>query len=699
MERRAPALAVCAIWLLVICWLLPGLGPERRFSLGLIATAAAVATFLILSRAERTRWIGPAHELADRIQGLAGVSEQEALAPPSPEFDQIAASVEHLRDHFHERLAWRASMETSIGGRPGGAPLPVSEDDRQFENTYSPESGEFNLAQSGDFSTVDMVNRLDPDRYVWIESSVAEQDFLGWTLNELRTKSFLDIVNEEDRGLAANTLKLAIDRGESLGQVVRIVTASGVTKDIELNVGSRYGSDRRISHLRCHLTDVTEKVRAERELRLRTRELTDANQRLVRMNRELEELKDLYSDLYENAPAMYLSLNPAGEVIECNRTLLTTLEMSRRELIGRPFERLLPDACRSHFRDRFEALRRDGVMEMQTACRKSDGETIEVWINASLVHSPGDRMGHARCVAQDVTARCRLEAELARKNQSLGHANAELSQKNRELDDFVYVVSHDLQEPLRTLIAFSDFLLKDYGDRFDAEGREYVNYLIDASRRMRAMILAMLNLSRAGKIVDELTPVELDELLPIVKSDLTELLRARNAELRIEDGLPTVWGDWNRLSQLFANLISNGLKFNRNEIPRVEVGVVDNGADAEQDGQSGPVARRDERFVMVYVRDNGIGIDPEFHETIFQLFRRLHTQEEYEGTGAGLAICSKIVRALGGRIRLESRRGAGSTFFIQLRRCDSEGSSFDQVMASEFLTAAARDEANDSRTV
>ena len=163
-------------------------------------------------------------------------------------------------------------------------------------------------------------------------------------------------------------------------------------------------------------------------------------------------------------------------------------------------------------------------------------------------------MTHARFVAQDVTARRRLEAELHEKNERLARTNEELSRKNRELDEFVYVVSHDLQEPLRTLIAFSDFLLNDYGDRLEAEGQEFVRYLVEASRRMRAMIHGMLNLSRAGKVIGEFQEVNLEEVIDVVKTDLGELIRSKGAEVRVAGPLPTVWGDRDRIRQLLANL-------------------------------------------------------------------------------------------------------------------------------------------------
>ena len=150
--------------------------------------------------------------------------------------------------------------------------------------------------------------------------------------------------------------------------------------------------------------------------------------------------------------------------------------------------------------------------------------------------------------------------------------------------------------------------------------------------------------------------VDLNELIAIVRTDLGELIRSKSAEIRLVGPLPTIWGDSDRIRQLLANLIANGLKYNRSPGPRVEIGAIGpdepRSANADLGDEAGENA-------MIVVKDNGIGIDPQFHKTIFQLFRRLHTQEEYEGTGAGLAICSTIVQAHGGRIWVESTPGRG----------------------------------------
>src|SRR5205085_2209483 len=219
---------------------------------------------------------------------------------------------------------------------------------------------------SGDFSMTDMVNRLEPKTLRWIESSPAEQEFLGWDLAALRGMSFLDVIHPEDHPRVSEQVGTALEKGEAHGLIVRIRTAQGRHKAIEVSIGARYSPDMAVTHLRCHLSDVTDKIKSERDLRLRTRELTQVNEQLRQINRELEELKDRYRDLYQNAPAMYFSLDPEGRVLDCNETLLHTLGYPREGLVGRAFSKVLAEPDRSNFATAFAEFRRRGSIETES---------------------------------------------------------------------------------------------------------------------------------------------------------------------------------------------------------------------------------------------------------------------------------------------------------------------------------------------
>jgi PAS domain S-box-containing protein len=618
-----------------------------------IALAAAVAITVVTfpaRRAIRNRLLSPIAALTDQVIELTDDPSQPIAVPlslQSPEFDDLIEAMETMR--LRLAMPSKPRLDDSRMTRSGMyEPPPLS---------IPLQPGIEDLNSSATFTTHEMVNRLEPKGLHWLESSPAEQEFMGWPLSDLRKKSFLEVVHPDDRNLAWEQLQAALIRGEAHGLIYRIKTAKGESKAIEVNVSVRYEPDMTVSHLRCHVADVTAKVRASRELKRRTRELTLVNQQIRQTNRELQELKDRYSDLYQNAPAMYFSLDDRGYLLECNNTLLRTLGFQRHELIGRPYPILLVESRKAAFPIYFSEFLRNGYIEVESRWKKANGEVIDVWVTGVAVNGPDGKLRHSRSVAQDVTARRALEAELQEKNERLAQTNVELSRKNKELDEFTYVVSHDLQEPLRTLIAFSDFLVKDCGHQIDATGKEYVQHLVEAARRMRALIADVLDLSRVGRVTAEFKRVNLEEVVNLVKADLAELIRTKGAKVRVAGPLPPLWGDRDRIVQLFGNLVGNGLKYNQSSEPSVEIGAMQ--------ADSAP-------WATLYVRDNGIGIEPEFHAKIFQIFRRLHPREEYEGTGAGLAICQKIVQAHGGQIWVESTLGQGATFFVTLPRQPAE---------------------------
>jgi PAS domain S-box-containing protein len=223
---------------------------------------------------------------------------------------------------------------------------------------------------------------------------------------------------------------------------------------------------------------------------------------------------------------------------------------------------------------------------------------------------------------------------------------AELERSNTELESYTYVVSHDLKAPLRSIRTFSDFLLDDNVDQLDDEGKMYLTRIINSASHMDALIGDLLTLSRVGRIHLDVDQVDLNEVLDGVKEDLSATIRERNATINVAE-LPTIEGQRTWLAQLFTNFITNGMKFNESSNPTIDIGVEE--------------TLEEYKFSII---DNGIGIVPENYEKVFGLFERLHSTEEYEGTGAGMAICMKIVEDWGGTLWVESELGQGSSFYF-----------------------------------
>jgi light-regulated signal transduction histidine kinase (bacteriophytochrome) len=244
---------------------------------------------------------------------------------------------------------------------------------------------------------------------------------------------------------------------------------------------------------------------------------------------------------------------------------------------------------------------------------------------------------------ETITARKEAEDRVQRTSVDLARSNA-------EMEAFTYSVSHDLKEPLRTIEAFSQFLLEDYADRLDDEGRDYLLKLAKASARMKQLIEDLLALSRIGRRDERTSSTDVGRTVSDIVDGMRVTIEEHAATVQVARQLPRVCGSAARLEQIFGNLIGNAIKFNRAPSPLVEVGLREQTA----------------THAVLFVRDNGIGIAPEYHERIFGIFQRLHRREEYEGTGAGLAIVKRAVETLGGTIEVESDGVAGTTFIVTL---------------------------------
>ncbi|MDE2897020.1 MAG: ATP-binding protein [Chloroflexota bacterium] len=233
--------------------------------------------------------------------------------------------------------------------------------------------------------------------------------------------------------------------------------------------------------------------------------------------------------------------------------------------------------------------------------------------------------------------------------ESLLATQAELARSNEELEQFAYVASHDLQEPLRMVASYVGLLERRYRGKLDADADDFIEFAVDGARRMQGLLNGLLDLSRVGTRGRELEPIESEAALRDSLINLEQAIVDAGAEVTHEP-LPAVLGDRMQLTQLFQNLVSNAVKFNTSDKPRVAV-----------------TARRAGSMWEIAVADNGIGIDPAHFDRIFQVFQRLHTRDTYEGTGIGLSVCRKIVERHGGTIRPESAEGQGTTFRFTLQ--------------------------------
>ena len=227
-----------------------------------------------------------------------------------------------------------------------------------------------------------------------------------------------------------------------------------------------------------------------------------------------------------------------------------------------------------------------------------------------------------------------------------------LARSNLELEQFAYVASHDLQEPLRKIESFTQLLAQRYRDQMDAGADKFIDYIVDGTQRMRALITDLLRYSRVAKGQLSLVPTDLSSVIGRILVDLETAIREENGSVTY-DPLPNVVAEPSLMVQLFQNLISNALKFHGKKPPRVHVA-------AEQ---------RRKQWVFS-VKDNGIGIEPEYTEQVFDVFKRLHRRVEYPGTGMGLSICKKIVQQHGGKIWLESEVGKGTTVYFTINKGD-----------------------------
>jgi PAS domain S-box-containing protein len=351
-----------------------------------------------------------------------------------------------------------------------------------------------------------------------------------------------------------------------------------------------------------------------------------------------------YRGLLEAAPDAMVIADEQGLIVLVNAQTESLFGYHRHELVGQSVEMLVPQSFRaahSQQRQGYTANPHKRIMDRGVELRglRRDGSEFPAEIGLSPLETADGILVTA--AIRDISLRKKSEEQLMRTMD-------ELQRSNDDLQQFAYVASHDLQEPLRMVASYTQLIASRYQGKLDADADEFIAFAVDGCNRMQVLIQDLLAYSRAGTDGKTLREVSSEETLLAALANL-DLTLEKSGAIVTHDLLPTIMTDETQLRQVLQNLIGNAIKYRGAEAPQVHVS-----------------AKNDAKQWIFSVRDNGLGIDPKHFERIFILFQRLHGRNEFEGTGIGLAICKKILERLGGRIWVESQLGRGSTFFFAL---------------------------------
>ncbi|MDP0497484.1 MAG: PAS domain S-box protein [Verrucomicrobiota bacterium JB024] len=371
------------------------------------------------------------------------------------------------------------------------------------------------------------------------------------------------------------------------------------------------------------------------------RDISDKKKAEADMRASLREIQDLKTALDEHA--IVAITDPTGKITYVNDKFCAISKYPREELIGKD-HRILNSGFhpKEFMADLWNTIQQGKVFHGKIRNVAKDGSIY--WVETTIVPFLGEDGKPRQYVAvrSDITENMMVADTLARQA-------ARLARSNKDLEQFAYIASHDLQEPLRAVAGCVQLLKKRYGGKLDAKADEFIAHTVDGAERMQRLIRDLLAFSRVSTRGDTMQPVNLQQPLDTALKNLSVLISEGQASIT-HDTLPDVKVDAGQLAMVFQNLIGNALKFRGEKRPEIHIG-----------------ARQEGREWIISVRDNGIGIEPDYFDRIFVIFQRLHTRDEYSGTGIGLALCKRIAERHGGRIWVESAPGEGSTFYFSLR--------------------------------
>lgn len=423
----------------------------------------------------------------------------------------------------------------------------------------------------------------------------------------------------------------AIEKGKKWDGEFQIITAKGNERWIRI-IGEPEIINEKCVRIYGSFQDIDDRKKAVENIRN-----SEERQRLI-MNSALDAI--IFID--KNGAVTFW--NPQAEQI---------FGWKESEVIGKLLSSLIiPETYRIRHEEGMKNYLKTGEgpvlnVLLQLSAIKRSGEEIPIELTVLPIHQDGEEFFCA--FIRDITERKQSETRLVELNDSLKKQTRNLVASNEELEQFAYVASHDLQEPLRMISGFLSQIEKKYGNILDDKGKKYIHYAIDGAKRMRQIILDLLEFSRVGRMDSKYESVDLNEVMEEIKILFRKEIRDKKASVHI-DPLPVIEIYKTPVRQVFQNLISNALKYSRKGIPlQLQITAIDYKTHWE-----------------FAVADNGIGIDKEYFDKIFIIFQRLHNKDAYSGNGMGLAVTKKIVDTWGGKIKVESTLEKGSIFYFTI---------------------------------
>jgi PAS domain S-box-containing protein len=476
---------------------------------------------------------------------------------------------------------------------------------------------------------------LDRDG-IFVRINDTELRWLGYTRDEIIAKiKFSDIITSDGLRTFEENFPIFKSRGWIKDLEFEMVRKDGTLLPVLLSASAIKDENGNFIMSRSTMFDITER-------------------------KKIEELHARLAAIVESSDDAIIGEDLNGIVTDWNRGAESIYGFRAEEIVGQPISTLVPPGNADEILQILQNISHGESLEHYETVRvRKDGKQINVSLTISPIEDSAGNIIGASAIARDITDlkltaeeltnyREHLEDLVKQRTAELEKMTHELARSNADLQQFAYAASHDLQEPLRTVAGFVKLLEKRYRGKLDEQADEFIKYACDGVERMQLLIKDLLIYSQVDTKEKVFEPTNCSVTLESAIRSLRSAIEENKAEVTY-DPLPTVMADASQMSRLFQNLVGNAIKFHNRKRARVH-------ASAERKGDEW----------IFSVRDNGIGIDPKQAERIFVIFQRLHSREEYPGTGVGLAICKRIVERHGGRIWVESELGKGSTFYFTI---------------------------------